>query len=93
MRIISPIVEAHEVSDEKLRKCMEANFHSALDARYAIGDNVLWAAFIHPLRELETNQIVSAVSQVYSCAKTFGTTYSSGTLSFPNKDDRNIRNN
>ena len=92
MRIISPIVEAHEVSDAKLKRCMEANFHSALDARYAIGDNVLWSTFIHPLRELDTNQVVSAVSQVYSCAKTFGTTYSSGSLSFPSKDE-NISQN
>ncbi len=31
---------------------MIANFHTALDARYAISDGVIYAAFIHPLSSL-----------------------------------------
>ena len=66
MRIISPIAEMGEVTDEQLLRCMEANFHSALDARYAISDGILWAAFIHPLQELTKDQVISAISQAVS---------------------------
>lgn len=90
MRIISPIAEMVEVTDEELLRCMEANFHSALDARYAISDGVLWAAFIHPLRELTKEQAISAISQVYSTAQTFGTYYSSGALSFPTRGEQDV---
>jgi len=88
MRIISPIIEMEEVTDAAILRCMKANFHSALDANYAISDDVLWSTFIHPLKELTEEQLISALSQVYSCAKTFGTTYSSGALSFPNPNEK-----
>ena len=93
MRIISPIAEMGEVTDEQLLRCMEANFHSALDARYAISDGVLWAAFIHPLQELTKDQVISAITQVYSTVQTFGTYYSSGELSFPTRDDQDAQQN
>jgi hypothetical protein len=93
MRIISPIAEMGEVTDEELLRCMEANFHSALDARYAISDGVLWAAFIHPLQELTKDQVISGISQVYSTAQTFGTYYSSGALSFPNQGEQDAQQN
>lgn len=93
MRIISPIAEMAEVTDDQLLRCMEANFHSALDARYAISDGILWAAFIHPLRELTKDQVVSAITQVYSTAQTFGTYYSSGELSFPTRGDQDVQQN
>jgi len=63
-------------------ECMEANFHTALDSKYAISNNILWSAFIHPLKELTERQLIDAVSQVYSAARTFGSSYSSGALSF-----------
>ena len=72
---------------------MKANFHTALDARYAISDGILWAAFIHPLKELTTEQVKSAITQVYSCARTFGTHYSGGTLIFPTDEERKSKNN
>ncbi len=93
MRIISPIVEAEKVTDTNMKKCMEANFHSALDAKYAIGEDILWSTFIHPLQELTQTQVLSGIAQVYSCAKTYGTYYSSGALSFPTQDDKKIRQN
>jgi hypothetical protein len=93
MRIISPIAEMGEVTDEELLRCMEANFHSALDARYAISDGVLWAAFIHPLQELTKDQVISGISQVYSTAQTFGTYYSSGALSFPTQGEQDAQQN
>ena len=93
MRIISPIIEVSKVDSVQILKCMEANFHTALDARYAISDGILWAAFIHPLKELTTEQVKSAITQVYSCARTFGTHYSGGTLIFPTDEERKSKNN
>ena len=93
MRIIAPITKVENLEQEHIQKCMEANFHTALDIRYAFSDGVVWAAFIHPLKELTEAQIQSAVNQVYSGVKTFGTYYSSGSLSFPTKDDRKASNN
>ena len=87
MRIISPIIKVDDIGAQEMRECMEANFHTALDARYAVSDGVLWAAFIHPLRELTEAQVMDAISQVHSCAKSFGSTYSSGNLIFPKGDD------
>ncbi len=83
MRIISPITEAKRL-DEKLKSAaLVANFHSVLDAKYAIADDVLWSVFIHPLKELTEAQVKDAISQVYSANVTFGTTFSSTPLVFP----------
>lgn len=83
MRIISPITEARRL-DEKLKSAaLIANFHSALDVKYAIADDILWSVFIHPLKELSEAQVKDAVKQVYSANITFGTTYSSTDLVFP----------
>ncbi len=83
MRIISPVAEVANVSNEQIMACMEANFHTALDVKYAISEGYLWSVFIHPLKELSEEQVIDAVSQVYSATTTFGTTYSSGSLAFP----------
>ena len=83
MRIISSIVEASKIDLAQMVRCMEANFHSALDTKYAISNGILWAVFIHPLKELTEAQVIDAISQVYSTVKTFGTTYSSSNLIFP----------
>jgi len=83
MRIISPITEAKQL-DEKLKSAaLVANFHSALDVKYAIADDVLWSVFIHPLKELSEAQVRNAVKQVYAANITFGTTFSSTDLVFP----------
>ncbi len=93
MRIISPIVEIEEISSEEMQRCMEANFHTALDVKYAISDNILWSAYIHPLKELTKEQVISGISQVYSAVKTYGREYSSGALSFPTENERNAKQN
>lgn len=83
MRIISPIIESSKLSADQLLKCMEANFHTALDTKYAISNGILWSVFIHPLNELTEKQVIDAISQVYSSVKTFGSSYSSSNLIFP----------
>ncbi|MFS4467741.1 hypothetical protein [Maribacter sp. 2210JD10-5] len=83
MRIISPIVKREELEEEQLLNAMVANFHSALDVKYALSDEVIWSVFTHPLAELSDGQVLDAIDQVFLAAATFGTSYSSTTLVFP----------
>ncbi|WP_281991190.1 hypothetical protein [Aquimarina aggregata] len=82
MRIISPIAESKKLDKDLLLDAMTANFHSALDVKYAISNEILWSVYIHPLKELSNEQVENAISQVYYAAKTFGTTFSSTELIF-----------
>ena len=88
MRFVTPLLHIDEVTEGQLEACMEANFHSALDARYADSEDILWVAYIHPLRELQPAQAVDAIVQVYNAALTFGTSYSSTDLAFPKTKPR-----
>ncbi|MEO0966597.1 MAG: type III secretion system chaperone [Planctomycetota bacterium] len=81
MRIITPIAELPD-DPELLRRLMEANFDTALDARYAAWRGRLWSAFIHPLPTLTKEDFYSGVGQVVTLAATTGTTYSSSGLNF-----------
>ena len=83
MRIISPIVETKDLEEEQLLNALVANFHSALDVKYALSDEIMWSVFIHPLKELSDHQVLGAIDQVYAASVTFGNTYSSTTLVFP----------
>lgn len=83
MRIISPIVEAQRLDEELKTLLLIANFHTALDVKYTIANELLWSAFIHPLKELTDDQLYDGISQVYSANKTFGTTFTSTELVFP----------
>ncbi len=88
MRIVTPIKEVAEASKEEILKCMEANFHTALDVKYAISEDIIWAAFIHPLKELTKEQVVDALAQVRAAALTYGTSYTSTNLTFPKQEER-----
>ena len=90
MRIISPISKTDGMPEDLLRRLMQANFDSALDARYAIAKGLLWATFIHPLRALHDRQFISAIGQTVNLALTFGTTFSSGAMTFGGGDSRDI---
>jgi len=83
MRIISPIVEREKIGEEELLNALVANFHSALDVKYALSDEIIWSVFIHPLKELSEEQVTDAIQQVYTAARTFGGSYSSTNLVFP----------
>lgn len=83
MRIISPIADANTLNEDLIKAALVANFHTALDVKYAVSDGVLWSVFIHPLKELTENQVKDAVSQVYHANINFGTTFASTSLSFP----------
>ncbi len=83
MRIISPITDSNTLSDELIKAALVANFHTALDVKYAVSDGVLWSVFIHPLKELSEHQVRDAVNQVYYANVNFGTTFASTSLTFP----------
>lgn len=71
---------------------MQANFDSALDARYAIAKGKLWSAFIHPLSELNEEQFFSGLAQTITLVKSYGETYSSGALIFKGGDSDGLNN-
>ena len=83
MRIISPIVELEKLEEDEVLNALVANFHSALDVKYALSDELIWSVYTHPLQELSEQQVVDAIHQVYAAAITFGKTYSSTHLVFP----------
>lgn len=86
MRIVAPIVSASELSAEQVQSMLLANFHTALDARYALSDDTVVSIFVHPLSSLDESYLRSALSQVVTAADTFGTSYSSGEIGFgPNE--------
>ncbi|MFK7810382.1 MAG: hypothetical protein AB8F74_21435 [Saprospiraceae bacterium] len=87
MRIISPVKEVKEANSEELLKCLEANFHTALDVRYSISSDIIWVAFIHPLKELTEVQVLDAMAQVRAGVLTYGTIYTSTELGFPKKEE------
>ena len=88
MRFMAPIIETDKLTPNEINKCLEANFHTALDIKYAISDDILWSVFMHPLKELTERQVEDAIQQVYAGAQNFGSSYSSSNLYFPTKQDR-----
>jgi hypothetical protein len=90
MRIMIALKKADTMSPEELLRLSQANFDTALDARYAIAKGLLWATFIHPLSELHDTQFITGIGQTVNAAKSYGTTYSSGLLSFGGGDSRGI---
>jgi len=87
MRIVCPIIKVEELAKDQLTQAMHANFHTALDARYAISNGIVWSVFIHPLSDLSESLFLSAIEQTLTAAVTFGEEYSSGALSFPEQPD------
>lgn len=85
MRIIAPITVYSELAPKIKDNLMDANFHKALDARYAVSEDTLYACFIHPLSTLTQEDLASALKQVSNLKLSFGKTYSSGQLDFTNK--------
>lgn len=83
MRIITPVIKKEDLEEDQLLNAMVANFHSALDVKYALSDEVIWSVYIHPLKELTDHQVLDAIDQVYLAAMTFGSSYSSTSLLFP----------
>ena len=91
MRAMVPIRSAETMTSEEMQRVMQANFDSALDARYAVAQGQLWGVFLHPFRELEREQFISGVAQTVNVAKTYGSLYSSGAGQFGGGDSGNLQ--
>ncbi len=91
MRAMVPIRSAEGMTPEELTRVMQANFDSALDARYAIAQGRLWGVFIHPLAELQRDQLISGIAQTVNVAKTYGTIYQSGGVTFGGGDSGDLQ--
>jgi len=63
MRLMIPIIPAEAMEEELLLRVMQANFDSALDARYAIAQGLLWSTFLHPLSSLTEEDFLSGIDQ------------------------------
>ena len=87
MRIIAPVVAVSDMTAAQRVRVMEANFHTALDARYATSGPLLYAAFLHPLGSLSETELRAALRQVAKLVKTFGGSYSSGDLRYGGPSD------
>ncbi|WP_254684692.1 hypothetical protein [Sulfitobacter sp. JL08] len=70
MRAMVPIRLAEDIDAAEWQRLMQANFDSALDARYAVAQGRLWAVFIHPLSPLERDQFISGIGQTVNVAQT-----------------------
>lgn len=82
MRIFTPIGAEEELEADQQKAMLEANFHSALDAKYCLYNGFIVSVYTHPLIELTTNQLKEALAQVVILANNFGGSYSSTDLVF-----------
>ena len=90
MRAIVPIRSAAGITPEEMVRMMQANFDSALDARYGIAQGRLWSAFIHPLSPLQKDEFISGVGQAVNLARTYGSLYSGGAMTFGGGDSQDL---
>ena len=86
MRAMVAIRSAAGLDPAEVQRMMQANFDTALDARYAIAQGRLWSVYIHPLSPLDKDEFLAALGQVVNLALTYGTTYQSGLLSYRGGD-------
>ena len=91
MRIMIPVNDAAALDPEELMRLMQANFDSALDARYAIANGTLWSTFLHRLSTLTEVDFLSGIGQTINTADSFGTSYSSGEFVFGGGDSGELQ--
>jgi hypothetical protein len=82
MRIMAPIGVVEELDPDLLHVLLQANYDRALDARYAMRGNELWALVVHPLATLATDDLPSLFDQVILLVKNTGSTFASTELVF-----------
>lgn len=90
MRVISPIIQSSAVPSEVMERMLQANFDAVLDARYALGNDLVWSVFLHPLSTLTEDDFISGLAQTITAAETFGTAYTSGAVVFGGGDSNSI---
>ncbi len=90
MRAFVAIQSLDGVNQQLLYRMLQANFDSALDARYAIAKEHILSVFVHPLKELKKDQFIEGLGQVVNLVKTYGTAFTSGGMTFGGGDSRNL---
>lgn len=90
MRVMIPIDGTDDLDKEELLRLMQANFDSALDARYAIANGHLWGTFIHPLSTLTDEEFILGIGQTANVVASFGSSYSSGMFIYGGGDSSEI---
>lgn len=90
MRAMVPIRSADGLAPKELQRMMQANFDTALDARYAVAQGRVWGVFIHPLSPLEKEQLVSGLIQTVNLARSYGQAYTGGAQHFGGGDSNGI---
>ena len=90
VRAMVPIASVEDVTREEMNRMMQANFDTALDARYAVAQGRVWGIFIHPLGALERAEFLSGLAQTVNLARTYGTLYSGGAQVFGGGDSNGI---
>jgi len=83
-----PIADASDLKTDVLYRMLQANYESALDARYAIAQGLVWVVYIHPLSPLTEGELLLSLAQTYNAADTYGTSYSGGLFQFGGGDNR-----
>ncbi len=91
MRAMIPIRAAEGLTPDDLQRMMQANFDSALDARYAVAQGRVWAVFIHPLSPLTRAQFISGIGQTVNVAQTYGTLFTGGAMQFGGGDSDGLQ--
>lgn len=91
MRVIAPVIKTDTLEKDELYRLMQANFDSALDARYAVANGILWGTFIHPLSSLGDEQFLLGLGQTVNIVISYGSTYSSGALVFRGGDSDGLQ--
>lgn len=92
MRIVAPVETYNNLTVEHKNAVLKSNFHLSLDARYAVSNGVLYSVYVHPLAELNNEQVKSAVNQVANLALSFGSQYTSGVLSYGGDNKKSSQN-
>jgi hypothetical protein len=82
LRALVPIASAGGMTDGQMQRLLQANFDTALDARYALAGGRVWSVFMHPFAELDRDRVLSGMAQAVSLAQTYGTTFSSSEQMF-----------
>ncbi len=91
MRIIAPIVKTDDLNKDELFRLLQANFDSALDARYAIAQGIVWGTFLHPLSTLDSEDFILGMGQTVNIVSSYGGTYSSGLFVFRGGDSDQLQ--
>jgi len=87
MRIFTPIIEEKDMENGDIRQMLEANFHSALDAKYCTYEGFVISVYNHPLEELSEQQLIDAMRQVVTLADNYGSSFSSTNVIFGDDDE------